>query len=280
MEVEPLTVISGILILTVLATGVLGWVGILAKWLALEGVFPSRIKAIFSTPLFAIGLVLAYLGLNSFAALFATEDQIENLSTAPADILLLSNILISILLFALILWTMKFRIEDWSRPIAYRAYGITFDDFFRQFTTAVWGVCLSFPLVILFLQFTIPFRKDDQPANPLLQMLGENPAVEVIVMIVLLAVVIAPILEELMFRVVLQGWLSQKISAYYSVPIVAVLFSIAHGLPDAIGLLPLALVLGVMYHRGDRYYSIVLTHAFFNSIMLFAAWANANAVDL
>ena len=69
-----------------------------------------------------------------------------------------------------------------------------------------------------------------------------------------------------MYRVILQGTLQRHFSPTASILISASLFSAVHGFPDAVGLFPLALILGFLYWRTGSYLTIVTTHAAFNAV--------------
>jgi membrane protease YdiL (CAAX protease family) len=84
--------------------------------------------------------------------------------------------------------------------------------------------------------------------------------------------VVAPLSEELLFRVVLQGWLTERISATVAVPVVAIVFAAVHGWRDGLALLPLALILGYVFARRRSYLAVVTTHALFNSVMFGLQW--------
>ena len=88
--------------------------------------------------------------------------------------------------------------------------------------------------------------------------------------IFLAAAVLAPLKEELVFRVILQGRLADLIGKW-AIPITAVLFSAIHGANDAPLLVPLALILGALYEYRRSYIEVVAAHAAFNAANLIAA---------
>ncbi len=107
--------------------------------------------------------------------------------------------------------------------------------------------------------------------HALLQLLRAHPEPHWLALLALIAVGIAPCSEELMFRVTLQGWLTERLGGRWSLPIVAVLFALMHGWRDGLALLPLAGLLGYVYHRRHDFAAIVLTHALFNGVNLVLA---------
>lgn len=86
----------------------------------------------------------------------------------------------------------------------------------------------------------------------------------VFLLILLSAVILAPLWEELLYRVCLQGVL-QKLHPVGGILVTAVIFSMAHGWPDSLALIPLSLMLGVLYYWKRSYLTNVLAHALFNS---------------
>jgi len=81
-------------------------------------------------------------------------------------------------------------------------------------------------------------------------------------------VVLAPLAEELTYRVLLQGWCQSHFSPWAAILFSALIFSTVHGMPDCVPLFPLALVLGYVYHRTRSYVAVVVLHALFNATNL------------
>jgi len=112
-----------------------------------------------------------------------------------------------------------------------------------------------------------PFRTRDTQ-NPLLTLMTDNLDPITIALVVLIAVVIAPLSEELIFRVILQSWLRTVLPARWVIPFVAVSFAAIHGPVDGPALLPLSLVLGCVFERRHNYATVVVIHGLFNATML------------
>lgn len=86
------------------------------------------------------------------------------------------------------------------------------------------------------------------------------------------AVVVAPLLEELLFRCVLQGWLLKWLPTVPAIVLVAICFCVSHGPIDGLALVPIAVILGVMAASRRQYLAHVLVHGLFNGYMLLLAW--------
>jgi uncharacterized protein len=112
-----------------------------------------------------------------------------------------------------------------------------------------------------------PYRTRDTQ-NPLLKLLSDSGDPTTLILIGVVAIVIAPLSEEMMFRVILQGWLTSVVDAKFAIPVVAVTFAAIHGVVDGLALLPLAFVLGYVFHRRHSFVTVVVIHGLFNATML------------
>jgi len=152
-----------------------------------------------------------------------------------------------------------------DRPMA--VFGIKFNPFIAQARDGVNGFLLALaPMSILMLATARLRNRETQ--NPLLTLLSDSPDPLTVATIWIAAVVIAPLFEEMLFRVILQGWLSTKVAASEAIAITAVAFAAIHGVTDGLALIPLALILGYVFHRRHSYVSVLVIHGLFNATML------------
>lgn len=100
--------------------------------------------------------------------------------------------------------------------------------------------------------------------HPFLEMLDEGVSPGLIGLIFVIAVVVAPVVEELQFRVVILGGIAQLGMPVRALILSSVLFAFAHGFPDCFALLPLAFVLGYAYLRRRSYITVMMVHFLFN----------------
>ncbi len=154
--------------------------------------------------------------------------------------------------------------ESWA------AWGIHRRSVGRQFLAGGLGAIASLLPVYAALMLTAPFRNAENQ-HALLQLMETNSDGVTIVWIGLAVMVTAPMVEELMYRVILQSSLEHWWDSRGAWVATAVLFSAVHGLPDAIPLLPLALILGFVFQQTRSYLAVVVLHALFNGWNLF--WA-------
>jgi len=122
------------------------------------------------------------------------------------------------------------------------------------------SMLLRFLLVLVITQLTgaVPDR------NPLLEILDSETGPLLLLLIVFTAVVVAPIAEELQFRVVLLGGLQQVGLPRLGILLSSTMFTLAHGFPDCIALIPLTAGLCYTWQRRGSYLTCVLLHFLFN----------------
>jgi uncharacterized protein len=169
----------------------------------------------------------------------------------------LGNLVVVALLIPLLRVTRKNRLVD---------YGVTWRGWLDELHYGVIGYVASLPPVIVVLLLMTPWRSPETE-HPFLKLMSQTHSDRLLVEVTLAASVIAPLMEELVFRVVLQGLLETVARPAVAVLIPAILFASVHG-PDAVPLLPLAIVLGVVYHIRHSYVAVVTIHALFNMTFL------------
>jgi membrane protease YdiL (CAAX protease family) len=144
--------------------------------------------------------------------------------------------------------------------------------FVREFRFAVEVMLAAwFPTMLLRFLLVLTMQAvtgEEAPSNPLLEMITGGAAGGLLAMIIFLGIVMAPLAEELQFRVVLLGGLLQASSRWLALTVSSVTFSLLHGLPDGFALLPLAFALGYAFERRQSYVTVVFIHFLFNSLNL------------
>ena len=143
-------------------------------------------------------------------------------------------------------------------------------DWWRDIQQGVLGFLASCLPVFLILWATDNFRSEDTQ-HSYLRLIVESSSISARFWILLAAIVLAPLVEELVFRVVLQTALIDWIGPGQAVCGVALLFAAIHGWPDMLPLIPLALILGTHYALRRSYVTVVLIHMLFNASNLLLA---------
>lgn len=135
------------------------------------------------------------------------------------------------------------------------------------------------PTFVLLLGTAWLRHRDTQ--HPFLQMVADAPDQIPLLLMFFIAAVVAPLSEELVFRVTLQGWLTERWQARKAMITTALIFAFVHGWRDGIALIPLSLILGYLYHVRRSYLAVVTTHGLFNAanmaMALLSAMGSADA---
>lgn len=180
-----------------------------------------------------------------------------------ADVTL--NCQFNVLLFLAIFVPMTY-----STTASVEAFGFHLKELKQQIADGVLGFAGAVLPVLGVWMLTLPWRSTTN-SHGLLQLLERDRSFTTLAWIVIAAVILAPLVEELIYRVVLQTWLQRIAPPREALFAVAVIFAAVHRLPDAIPLLPLALVLGYVYQQRRCFLSVVLLHMLFNAANLILA---------
>ena len=127
-------------------------------------------------------------------------------------------------------------------------------------------------LRVLVVALTAGLTGEVPDQHPFLEMMESDVGTAVLGLIALTAVVLAPIVEELQFRVVILGGIAQLGRPWLALVVSSVLFAFAHGFPDSLALLPLAFALGYAYLRRRSYITVMLVHFLFNAFNMVLAF--------
>ena len=181
-------------------------------------------------------------------------------STAPLADRLMANLVLSLgMTLATCAWLL-FRGATWSE------LGFVGGHWREDLRTAVGGLALVvFPLLMLAaaLNAVVRYR------HPIVDFLDGQRGAAAVVLVVVSAVVVAPLAEELFFRRVLQGWLEKQLEDELAPVLISSLaFAAAHadhGLAF-LPLFPLALVLGGIARATGSIVPCILLHGLFNAV--------------
>lgn len=102
--------------------------------------------------------------------------------------------------------------------------------------------------------------------QPIVTFLLEHSDVQARLLVIAIAVIAAPLTEELVFRGCLYGVLRQTVGRYAAMAVSAIVFALIHAhLPSIPGLIILALALSLLYESTGSLWSSVVLHATFNA---------------
>lgn len=143
------------------------------------------------------------------------------------------------------------------------AFGFGLANWRRQLTDGLEAALASILPVLAMLLVTSPFRSQEE-THEFLRLLQEDASLKAVSAVLLAAVVLAPLLEELLFRVILLEWLKTRMTAVESIVVSSTAFAVVHGPLDSVALLPLAILLGSLYDARRSFWSVFVAHACFN----------------
>lgn len=146
-------------------------------------------------------------------------------------------------------------------------FGLHRREWTKDLGIGIWGVLLAI-LPVHLCQIPLQSLRDQSP-HALLELLRSSAGDgQTWLWILFQVVVLAPLVEELVFRVILQGALSRDTSPVLAVSLTSAAFVCVHQPVDWAPLLPLAVILGYVYHRRQSYLAVVVIHSVFNALNL------------
>lgn len=229
---------------------------------------PDRCQLQLSLPVF---LALLWISLQFINSISREWSQWKTTSIKPNVISL--ETVISSCMVTLFFGAVIFCILAVSNYHSLQKLGFRANDKIGQLRDGSIGFLLSLIPVMALLFLTQSFRTEET-LHPFFLLLKEHPHFSTITWILISAVIVAPLFEELIYRVILQSWLEHFLHPIGAIFISSAVFSIVHGFPDCMPLFPLAFILGTLFYYRRSYASIVITHAMFNGINLAIALAN------
>jgi membrane protease YdiL (CAAX protease family) len=227
------------------------------------------LPGVYGLEIFCLYLVAGYFGhfiINFFQNLIFPESLLFKL---------IGNILFIGLIPLLILWPALFGIPLYDIR---RSLGLHWDNFrksIKDFFAGLMVFAAAWPFLYLILvlsAYIFSWLKIDMTKgiHPIAPVLMEAHTPGMISIIFILGVVVAPIVEEIMFRGVLYTWLRQRLNIAGAVVISAMVFAWVHP-QGLIGFLPIAFlgaVLALLREWRNNLLAPIVAHAGFNLVSL------------
>jgi len=142
---------------------------------------------------------------------------------------------------------------------------------------AVWPIVLAMIVATIYIGKALVDPEFEMPKHVGLELITESAALPLQVLIVFLAVVIAPVVEEMLFRGMIQTTLRSYVGRPWPAIIVtSALFASIHENPTHWpALFALAMGLGYSYEKSGSLFRPIFMHALFNGITIVAALAES-----
>ncbi len=262
---EVYQAVGSLVVLILLALSVRIWSDLWKRFRAGQPPLPMKFPGTtVRAPRFALCLTVLYLLLN-FAPQPAPPEEpppakTEEQELRHAERMLAATLMVSLIILPVLLGAVVLEVRSTT---GLQLLGFRSDDLTEQISTGVKGFLAAILPVALLLLISFPLRSEEA-IHPFLKLLHRESSGLNILMIFLTAGILAPLTEELMFRVILQTQLLEIFTPKVAITLCALIFSAVHGLPDSIPLMGLSLVLGTVYYYQRSYLTIVLIHAIFN----------------
>lgn len=265
-------------------------IAIVANWYAIRKRFyllptvlhetPNRLKLFHVLICFIIYLICSLI-IGPFLAVLWKKGYALFYQTFPPPITLFGWAqLMTILLNMSLLFWFGTKIDRLTMKKIWKDYSIgTCSPVYRDFFIGICTWLLSFPVVVVIGQLTdmllfslFEFESYEQVAVRYLKMtLASPPLLAVALFTILIA---APIIEEFLFRGMLQNWLKLYVGRKAAILIAAFCFSLFHLAPSQglgnisliISLFSFACFLGFVYERQASLFASIGLHMTFNTI--------------
>lgn len=228
---------------------------------ARENVVAEETERTFGLPEVFLALVFATLfALNAAAASSYSGKMVIGSRE------LIANGLISAAVFVFIAAFLKFRGFSVSALAGFTRLG-----FWRTLMTGVVLLFAAYPLIIIADTLTRRFLGGESSTQGIVEMFNESATIEQRVVIIILAVAIAPLVEEFVFRFFLYGVVKQYMGRFAGLLANSVLFAAVHGhAPSAAPLFVLGACFTLAYEWSGSILVAMTMHALFNSLTLTA----------
>jgi hypothetical protein len=167
------------------------------------------------------------------------------------------------------------------RFVVLRKYGLRWADLGLRPSSSKWilrGLALAVLLlvmVVLINGILIPMVTDGEFHNPqLVAVAPDGFSWPALISMLVMAGVVAPFGEELVFRGLLFPWLRGHLGVIAAAVLSGLIFATLHGVPILIpALTAIGTALALLYHRCGSLWPVILAHGAFNGIMVSLLYA-------
>jgi membrane protease YdiL (CAAX protease family) len=143
--------------------------------------------------------------------------------------------------------------------------------FWRTATTGAVLMVAAYPLILLADVLTQKFLRGGKEKQAIIDLFNASNTLEQRILIIVLAVTIAPVAEEFLFRFFLYGVLKRYLGRFVGIVVSALLFAAVHAhLPSFAPLFVLGACFAIAYEWSGSILVSMTMHAFFNAITLTA----------
>jgi membrane protease YdiL (CAAX protease family) len=157
-----------------------------------------------------------------------------------------------------------------------KGFGLDVKSIFKDLFAGALNLLAVYPLILLAVIPTLLVGKYifgpdfEISQHEELKLITAHPQLSLRIMVIIVAVVVAPVFEELLFRGLFQTVIrSQLTSPWLSIALTSVLFTIVHQEPGHwLSLFVLSMCLGYAYEKSGSLFRPIFIHAFFNAVTI------------
>ena len=230
---------------------------------------PPRLPPLAPLPVHGAALLLllglglaAFFGVPTLLGLLRPATSFTDL-TVIAGLFVIQSLLLLFFAWLVVLRPYRLRLADIGLRPTYSTW--------YPLSLATGLLCL--PLVAV-VNLTVEDLLGAPIDNPQIQAIApEGFSWTALIVMLLLVGVLVPFVEEVLFRGLILGWLCSRLRVVFAAPLSALLFSLAHGLPQLMpALFGIGLVLAFIALRSGSLWPAVVVHGSFNSLMTISVY--------
>ena len=169
---------------------------------------------------------------------------------------------------AIVLFIIGFLVFRNINPV--EAFGLRWVSWRSGLLAVITTLALLMPLIYAAQWLGYTWSGPQTAPQPIVSFLVEHQTFKDRLFVVLIAVVAAPLTEELIFRGCLYGILRQVGGRFTAIAVSSLLFALIHGhIPSLAGLVILAVGLSLLYEKTGSLWAPILLHAGFNGLSIY-----------
>ncbi len=208
-------------------------------------------------------------GFATFLVLILLLGVKASFSGQPVEInsrVLLENLLVNVAIVLFIVALLTFRGFDLDSLA-----GFSRISFLRAVSTGIILLLAAYPLLMLAESLTQVFLRDASSKQSIVELFGASNTMDQRIMIIVFAVVIAPVVEEFLFRFFIYGVVRRYSGRFVGIAFTSLLFATVHThLPSFAPLLVLGACLAIAYEWSGSILVSMTMHSVFNAVSLTA----------
>lgn len=169
---------------------------------------------------------------------------------------------------SIILFIVGFLVFRNVNPI--EAFGLRWLSWRQGLVAVIITLALVLPAIYAAQWIGYSFCGPETDPQPIVSFLMEHQSLRDRLSVILIAVVAAPLTEELIFRGCLYGILRQIGGKFLAIAVSSLLFALIHGhIPSLAGLVILSVGLSLLYEKTGSLWAPILLHAAFNGLSIY-----------